>query len=101
MKAIEKDRENNQFLLKGHLGKIFSGLDEEMSGFKREKSPALQKELEEKYLELVNLGGGGLREHLEQFVFDGIRGTFNPWRQQLAEKISPGLKKLTENLPTR
>ena len=44
MKAIEKDRENNQFLLKGHLGKIISGLDEEMSGFKREKSPALQKE---------------------------------------------------------
>ena len=91
MKAIEKDRENNQFLLKGHLGKIISGLDEEISGFKREKSPALQKELKEKYLELVNCGGG-LREQLEQFVFDGIRETFNPWRQQLAEKMSSRLE---------
>jgi hypothetical protein len=92
MKDIEKDRENTQFLLKGHLGKIISGLDDEMSGFKREKSPALQKELEAKYLELVNRGAGGLRDQLEQFVFDRIRETFNPWRQQLAEKISSRLE---------
>ncbi len=92
MKAIEKDRENNQFLLKGHLGKIISGLDDEMSGFKREKSPALQKELEQKYLELLNRGAGGLRDQLEQFVFDRIRETFNPWRQQLAEKTSSRLE---------
>ena len=92
MKEIAKDRENTQFLLKGHLGKILSGLDEEISGFKREKSPALQRELEEEYLRLVNRGGGGLREQLEQFVFDRIRETFNPWRQQLAEKISARLE---------
>ncbi len=88
IKAIEKDRENTQFLLKGHLGKIISGLDQEIYAFKKEKSPALQKELEEEYLKLVNRGGGGLREQLEQFVFNAIRETFNPWRQQLAEKIS-------------
>ncbi len=92
MKDIEKDRENTQFLLKGHLGKIISGLDDEMSGFKRAKSPALQKELEAKYLDLVNSGAGGLRDQLEQFVFDRIRETFNPWRQQLAEKISSKLE---------
>ena len=92
MKTIEKDRENNQFLLKGHLGKIISGLDEAISGFKREKSPALPKKLEEKYLELVNRGAGSLRGQLEEFMFDNIRGTFNPWRQQLAEKISSRLE---------
>ncbi len=92
MKDIAKDRENTQFLLKGHLGKIVSGLDEEISGFKREKSPALQRELEEEYLRPGNRGSGGLREHLEQFVFEAIRGTFNPWRQQLAEKISARLE---------
>ncbi|MGC9966185.1 MAG: dynamin family protein [Syntrophobacteraceae bacterium] len=92
MKVVEKDREDNQFLLKGHLGKILAGLDEEISGFKREKLPALPKELEEEYLKLVNCGGGGLRENLEQFVSDRIRDTFNPWRQQLAEKISSRLE---------
>ena len=92
MKGIEKDRENNQFLLKGHLSKILSGLDEEISGFKRERSPALRRELEEEYLRLVNRGAGGLREQLEQFVFDRIRETFNPWRLQLAEKISSRLE---------
>ena len=92
MHEIAKDRENNRFLLKGHLGKIISGLDDEMFRFKREKSPALQRELEEEYLRLVNRGGGGLREKLEQFVFDRIRATFNPWRQQLAEKISARLE---------
>jgi small GTP-binding protein len=92
MKEIAKDRENTQFLLKGHLGKTISGLDEEIFGFKREKSSALQKELEEEYLRLVKRGGGGLREQLEQFVFDRIRETFNPWRQQLSEKISSRLE---------
>ncbi len=92
MKAIQKERENNQFLLKGQLGKIISGLDEEIYRFRKEMSAALQKELEEKYLELVNRGTGGLRDQLEQFVFDNIRGTFTPWRQQLAEKISSGLE---------
>ncbi len=92
MKAIEKDRENTQFLFKGHLGKIISELDEEMSRFKKEKSPVLQKGLEAKYIELVNRGAGDLREQLEQLVFDRIRETFNPWRQQLAEKISSRLE---------
>ena len=92
MKGIEKDRENNQFLLKGHLSKILSELDEEISGFKREKSPALQRELEEEYLRLVKRGAGGFREQLERFVFDRIRETFNPWRLQLAEKISSRLE---------
>jgi len=92
MNGIEKDRENNQFLLKGHLSKILSGLDEEISGFKRARSPALQRELEEEYLRLVNHGAGGLREQLEQFVFDRIQKTFNPWRLQLAEEISSRLE---------
>ena len=98
MKEIAKDRENTQFLLKGHLGKAISGLDEEISGFKREKSSALQKELEEEYLRLVNRGGGGLREQLEQFIFDRIRETFNPWRQQLAEKVSSRLEGCTRRI---
>ncbi len=92
MKEIAKDWENTQFLLKGHLGKTISGLDEEIFGFKRENSPALQRELAEEYLRLVNRGAGGLREQLEQFVFDRIRETFNPWRQQLSEKISSRLE---------
>lgn len=88
MKVIEKDREDNQFLLKGHLGKVLGGLDDEISTFKREKLPELQNGLEREYLKLVNRGGGNLREHLEAFVSDAIRESFNPWRQGLAEKIS-------------
>ncbi|MGC8494391.1 MAG: dynamin family protein [Syntrophobacteraceae bacterium] len=92
METIAKDRENNQFLLKGHLGKITSGLDEEIQTFKRNKLPKLQHELEEKYMELVRRGTGGLREELRQFVFDSIRETFNPWRRQVAENISSRLE---------
>ncbi len=92
IKAIEKDRENTRFLLKGHLGKILSGLDREIAGFKKEKAPALQADLEREYLGLVNRGVGGFREQLEQFMFDRIRETFNPWRQQLAERISARLE---------
>ena len=92
METIAKDRENNQFLLKGHLGKITSGLDEEIQAFKKNKLPKLQQGLEEKYMELVRRGTGGLREELQQFVFDSIRETFNPWRRQVAENISSRLE---------
>lgn len=92
MEIITKDRENNQFLLKGHLGKITSGLDEEIQTFKRNKLPKLQQALEEKYMELVRRGTGGLREELQQFVFDSIQQTFNPWRRQIAENISSRLE---------
>ncbi len=92
MGTITKERENNQFLLKGHLGKITSGLDEEIQAFKRDKLPRLLQGLEEKYAELVRRGAGGLREELQQFVFDSIRETFNPWRQQAAETISTRLE---------
>jgi small GTP-binding protein len=92
MAEIAKDRENNQFLLKGHLGKITSGLDEEIQGFKRDKLPKLQQGLEEKHGELVRRGTGGLREELQQFVFDSIKETFNPFRRQIAEKISARLE---------
>jgi GTP-binding protein EngB required for normal cell division len=92
MRDIEKERENTQFLLKGHLGRIISGMDDEISGFKKEKLPALQKELEAKYMEPATRSAGSMREQLEQFVFDRIRETFNPWRQQLAEKISSKLE---------
>ncbi|MGC8491642.1 MAG: dynamin family protein [Syntrophobacteraceae bacterium] len=92
MGTIAKERENNQFLLKGHLGKITSGLDEEIQAFKRDKLPQLLQGLEEKYAELVRRGAGGLREELQQFVFDSIRETFNPWRRQAAETISTRLE---------
>jgi GTPase SAR1 family protein len=91
LEIIEKDRENNQYLLKGILGKVLAGLDEEISGFKKDKLPVLQKGLEEEYLKSANQGGG-LREKLEKFVSDGIRDKFNPWRQQLAERISSRLE---------
>ena len=92
MKEIAKDRENNQFLLKGHLGKITSGLDEEIQGFKKDKLPGLRQGLEDKYMELVRRGSGGLREELQQFVFDSIKETFNPFRRRIAEKISSRLE---------
>jgi hypothetical protein len=92
MKNIGKDREHNQYLLKGHLGKIISQLDEEMGVFKKEKLPVLHKELEEEYLRKVERGSGHLRSDLEQFVFDTIQKTFIAWRQQLTEKISTRLE---------
>jgi hypothetical protein len=92
MKAIGKDRENNQYLLKGNLGKIVSQLDEEINVFQKERLPILHQELEEEYLRRIERGGGGLREGLEQFVFDRIRETFTAWRQQLTESISSRLE---------
>ncbi|MGC9196432.1 MAG: dynamin family protein [Syntrophobacteraceae bacterium] len=92
MEIIVKERENNQFLLKGHLGKIISELDEEIQVFKRDTLPRLQQTLEGKYLELARRGAGGLREELQQCVFDSIRETFNPWRQRAAENISKRLE---------
>jgi small GTP-binding protein len=92
MEMIGKDRENNQYLLKGHLGKITSGLDVEIQAFKRDKLDCLQQKLEEKYTALVRCGTGGLREELQRFVFDSIKETFNPWRRQVAEDISAKLE---------
>ncbi len=91
MKAIGKDRENSQYLLKGNLNKIISQLDEEINAFKKERLPVLHRELEEEYLRRIERGGGSLREGLEQFVFDKIRETFTAWRQQLTERISSRL----------
>ncbi|NSW87088.1 MAG: dynamin family protein [Syntrophobacteraceae bacterium] len=92
MKIIQKDREQNQFLLKGYLNKIISQLDDEISLFKKEKLPVLQQQLEEEYNRRIERGGGDLRGELEQFVFDAIRQTFNAWRQQQTEKISSRLE---------
>ena len=92
MKRIEKDRENNQFLLKGQLSKIISELDSEISRFNQDTLPVLRQKLEEKYVSLTQNRSGGLREKLEQFVFGEIREAFDAWRLQLAEKISTRLE---------
>jgi GTP-binding protein EngB required for normal cell division len=77
MKAIGKDREQNQYLLKGHLGKMLVQLDEEIAAFKKKNLPVLLGELEVEYLRQVERGGGNLRENLEQFVFNRLQETFN------------------------
>lgn len=92
MEIIGKDRENNQFLLKGYLGKITSVLDQEIEEFKKSKLPGLQQGLEVKYNELVRRTTAGFREELQQFVFDSIKETFNPWRRRIAEDISSRLE---------
>lgn len=92
MKGISKDREHNQYLLKGHLGKMTGQLDEEISRFKKESLPVLHRDLEEEYARKINRGGGNLREGLEQFVFGRIQEIFTAWRQQLTEKISTQLE---------
>jgi small GTP-binding protein len=92
MEIIAKDRENNQFLLKGHLGKITSVLDQQIDEFKKNKLRRLQQGLEVKYNELLCDATGSLREGLQQFVFDSIKETFNPWRRRIAEDISSRLE---------
>jgi GTP-binding protein EngB required for normal cell division len=88
MKTIAKDREHNRYLLSGHLKKITSQLDEEITVFQKEGLPVLHKELEEAYLRRVQSGGGNLRSELEDFVFARIQERFTGWRQQLTENIS-------------
>lgn len=93
MKTVSKDREENEYLLKGHLGKLISQLDEELAGFKKERLPVLQEALEKEYLRRTEQGRGNLREELEQFVFSSIQETFTAWRQDLTGKISTRLEK--------
>jgi tRNA U34 5-carboxymethylaminomethyl modifying GTPase MnmE/TrmE len=94
MKTISRDREHNEYLLKGNLGKIISQMDEEITLFKRERLPVLQDGLEKEYLCKVERGGGDLRGELEQFVSDSIREIFNSWRQELTEKISSRMEEV-------
>jgi len=101
MKTIRKDREHNEYLLKGNLGKIISQMDEEISLFKRERSPVLQGGLEKEYLCKVERGGGDLRGELEQFVSDSIREIFNSWRQELTEKISSRMEEAHLDFATK
>jgi GTP-binding protein EngB required for normal cell division len=88
IKIIQKHREDNQYLLKGHLNKIISRLEEEIRVFKQEEPPVLHEALEAEYSQRIQRGGGNLRDELEQFVFARIQETFNAWRQQLTEQIS-------------
>jgi GTP-binding protein EngB required for normal cell division len=92
MKAIGKDREQNQYLLKGHLGKMLVQLDEEIAAFKKKTLPVLLGELEVEYLRQVERGGGNLRKNLEQFVFNRLKETFNGWRQSYTDTISAQLE---------
>jgi len=88
MRTIEKDRENNRYLLKGGLARIVSGLDERIAEFRKEQVPALQARMEKEYERLANGRTGGLRDNLEKAVFEDIRATFNGWRRQLTENLS-------------
>jgi GTPase SAR1 family protein len=101
MKTIGKDREHKEYLLKGHLGKIISQMEAEISHFQKERLPVLQNELEKEYLRKIEQGGGNLRGELEQFVFDSIQTTFNAWRQRLTEKISARLEEAHLDFATK
>jgi len=101
MKTISKDREENEYLLKGHLGKLISQLDEELTRFKKERLPVLQEGLEKEYLRRTEQGRGNLREELEQFVFSSIQETFTAWRQDVTGKISTRLEEAHLEFATR
>lgn len=92
MNVISKDREHNEYLLKGHLGKMVAQLDNDISTFKKQRLPVLLDELEREYLQRTDRGGGNLRAELEEFVFNRIQTTFTAWRQELTEKISSQLE---------
>lgn len=92
IKTISRDRENNQYLLKGHLTRIVGELDEEIGRFGRERQPVLQAELESQYNQIMLRGGGNLREELESYAFEAIRKAFGDWRLQVTEKMSSRLE---------
>jgi len=88
IKTVSKDRKENEYLLKGHLGKMISQLDEELSPLKREHlPPSFRKHSRRNTCERPK-GRGNLREDLEQFVFNSVQETFTTWRQDLTGKIS-------------
>ncbi len=94
MKTVAQDREHNQYLLSGHLKKLASLLETEMTTYRKESIPVLQREIEEEYRRRERQGGGSLREELETFLFERIRELFTVWRQQLTEKISSELEEV-------
>jgi GTP-binding protein EngB required for normal cell division len=92
LEAIAKDREHNEYLLKGHLNKIVSQMEVGIGTFKKERLPLLLNELENAYLSKIDRGGGNLRDELEEFVFNSIQQTFTVWREELTAKISTKLE---------
>jgi small GTP-binding protein len=101
IRNIEKDREHNQYLLRGHTSKITGQLEDEIGLFKREKLPILHEAVEAEYLNKTRQGAGNLREDLESFVFARIQEVFNSWRQQLTEKISGQLEETHQEFASK
>jgi GTP-binding protein EngB required for normal cell division len=94
MKTIAQDREHNHYLLSGHLKKLATLLDAEITTYRKESIPALQREIEEEYRRRERQGDGNLREELEAFLFERIRDLFTVWRHELTEKISSELEEV-------
>lgn len=92
LKTIQKDRQNNGYLLDGSLKTITEQLDEEIRIFQKEKYKTLHEELEAKYTKKTQEKTENLGEELERFIFDSITDVFSTWRLQQAERISTQLE---------
>ncbi len=100
IRGITRDKEHHSYLLRGHMGKITTILDDEIRSFKQANLPILHEALEQEYARKLQQGGR-LREELEQFVFDKIREAFEPWRLHITELIASTLADAHQDLATR
>ena len=91
---LAQEQEDNKYILKGEMSKVYHVLEAELSRFQENQNIALEKKVKELYLEKKNLSSRELLKFLENFVDCSVKDALDNFKPTVEEKVRVAFEKV-------
>jgi len=94
-KEVLLEKQDFDILLDGEVNRLVkNGLDEDLTGFKKELTANLISGLDSLYKESKDLSGKQLNNRLEEYVINEIKNAYNNWRAREDGKLASAFESI-------
>lgn len=94
VQELEQEQQDNAYLLRGELDRLFARLEEEIKNFQEEQYYHITRKLEEFYRQNKAFGAKALLEQMEGELYRLLRQAFAEWQPALEKTVNESYNKL-------
>ncbi|TEB13311.1 dynamin family protein [Pelotomaculum propionicicum] len=99
-KRLQQEQEDNSYIFKGEVNKVYHELEREISGFQEYCKETLNKEIDQIY-HGQSLSGRKLMSYMESYIEDRIKVSLEEWQPEVEKKVRDVFNKVVSRFTNR
>ncbi|MFA4884761.1 MAG: dynamin family protein [Desulfotomaculaceae bacterium] len=100
VKELRQEQEDNSYIFKGEMNKVYHELEREITRFQESSNEALTREIDQIYHK-QGLSGRKLMSYIENYIEDRIKTAFEKWQPEVEKKVRDTFDKVVFRFTNR